>query len=205
MTLPTFPDNLWDHDYDFTRMGTGSVWQSPQTSASNWPPRSPTNTTTFMQSQHQSPPGSAHSYLAESVRAFRLNPEAPPFVIENPTATVQAQRPTQLMTEHFPPLQHSQQQHYSTLNPVFSQSELDHLHGTLHHNTYIDDPLGLSGSLFGRRGAANIWASDLQPTSSSSTNNNNNNNNTSNNSAEPSSAAVYWAEKFLADEDNDMK
>lgn len=83
-------------------------------------------------------------------------------------------------------------QQNSTLTPTFSHSGVDSFHETVHNDTYIDDPLGLSGSLFGR-GATNIWASDPRPASRA------------NNNTDTNSAAVYWAEKFLADEDNEEK
>lgn len=63
------------------------------------------------------------------------------------------------------------------------------------HNAFIDDPLGLSGSLFGR-GSANIWASDPSSTSEVTSRN-------SGSELDPNSAAVYWTEMFLPDVDRE--
>lgn len=82
---------------------------------------------------------------------------------------------------------------HSTPSP--QQTRSDRIHETHHHNTFIDDPLGLSGSLFGR-GSANIWASDPHSTSGITPLDNRS-------ELDPNSAAIYWAEMFLADDERD--
>lgn len=86
---------------------------------------------------------------------------------------------------------------FSSPNPTPShrQKRSDLVHGMHHHDTYIDDPLGLSGSLFGR-GSANIWANDPHSTSGVTSQDNKS-------ELDPNSAAVYWAEMFLADEEKE--
>ncbi|VBB33255.1 unnamed protein product, partial [Acanthocheilonema viteae] len=96
----------------------------------------------------------------------------------------------------------SVQQLPTSSEPVFSsphctlssrQERSDRVHGMHHHSTFIDDPLGLSGSLFGR-GSANIWASDPRSTAEVTSWDNGS-------EPDPNSAAVYWTEMFLADDD----
>lgn len=63
----------------------------------------------------------------------------------------------------------------------------------MHHNTtFIDDPLGLSGSLFGR-GSANIWANDSYSAPGVTARDNRS-------ELDPNSVAIYWAEMSMADD-----
>ncbi|VDO37955.1 unnamed protein product [Onchocerca flexuosa] len=178
LKLPTLSEYFCDRDYD-KQENNESVWQVPPVSTNNnWPP-APAND--FVQQRSIST--DANSYLAEAVRAFRLNPEAPPFIIENSSNF--HSRPISLAAGPvFPPP-----------NPTSShrQKRSDFVHGMHHPDTYIDDPLGLSGSLFGR-GSANIWANDPHSASGVTSQDNKS-------ELDPNSAAVYWTEMFLADEE----
>ncbi|VDK76129.1 unnamed protein product, partial [Onchocerca ochengi] len=180
LKLPTLSEYFCDRDYD-KQENSESVWQVPPISTNNnWPP-APAND--FVQQRSTST--GANSYLAEAVRAFRLNPEAPPFIIENPS------------NFHPRPINLAAGPVFSSPNPTPShrQKRSDLVHGMHHHDTYIDDPLGLSGSLFGR-GSANIWANDPHSTSGVTSQDNKS-------ELDPNSAAVYWAEMFLADEEKE--
>ncbi|KAM3724049.1 Transmembrane protein [Dirofilaria immitis] len=180
LRLPPLSEYFCDSDYD-KQANDESVWHMPPVSANNgWPP-APTNN--FVQQQSAS--SGANSYLAEAVRTFRLNPEAPPFVIENRSNF--RSRSTNLA----PGLV------FPSPNPTLSREQIrsDRLQGLQHHDTYIDDPLGLSGSLFGR-GSANIWASDSYSTSEVTPQD-------TESELDPNSAAVYWTEMFLADEERE--
>ncbi|MCP9259030.1 hypothetical protein DINM_002011 [Dirofilaria immitis] len=125
-----------NHDYD-KQANDESVWHMPPVSANNgWPP-APTNN--FVQQQSAS--SGANSYLAEAVRTFRLNPEAPPFVIEN-------------------------------------------------RSNFRSRSTNLAP------GSANIWASDSYSTSEVTPQD-------TESELDPNSAAVYWTEMFLADEERE--
>uniref|UniRef100_A0A915Q3R3 Transmembrane protein 131-like N-terminal domain-containing protein n=1 Tax=Setaria digitata TaxID=48799 RepID=A0A915Q3R3_9BILA len=179
LRLPTLPEYLWERDNDL-QGNSESVWHVPPifTSNNNW---SFTSSNDLIQQQTTS--GSTCSYLAEAVRASRLNPEAPPFVVNGPSNS--QPQPINLIAEPvFPPS-------HSALLP--RQERSDRPPEIHHHDTYIDDPLGLSGSLFGR-GATNIWASDPRPPASVIPPD-------SRSVLDSSSTAGYWAEMFMADEE----
>ncbi|EJD75483.1 transmembrane protein [Loa loa] len=183
LRLPTLAEYFCDHDHD-KQGNSESVWQMPPISTSNnW---SQATTNDFVQQLPTS--DGACNCLAESVRAFRLNPEAPPFIIENSSnSRPRRPRPTNLAAEPVFPSPHQL--------PSPRQTRFDHVHRVHHHNTFIDDPLGLSGSLFGR-GSANIWASDPRSTSGVVSRDNRS-------ELDPNSGAVYWTEMTLADEERE--
>nr|CRZ22666.1 Bm2436 [Brugia malayi] len=173
LRLPTLSETFCDRDYD--KQGKNeSVWKVPSISTNNnW---SPPARNDFA----QQPPTSndACNYLAESVRAFRLNPEAPPFVIENSSHSHPPS--TNLTTVPVFPSRH----------PTASCQQTRSDHRMHDHNTFIDDPLGLSGSLFGG-GSANIWASDPRSTSEIIS---------GDNRSEIDPNSVFWAKMFAADD-----
>ncbi|CAG9531321.1 unnamed protein product [Cercopithifilaria johnstoni] len=180
LRFPALSEYFCDRDYD-KQGNSGSVWQVPPISTNNNWSSVPANS-----SVQELPTSSGEcNYLAESVRAFRLNPQAPPFVIENSSQSYP--RPANLATE---PIFSSPRP-----TPSFRQARSDRVQGMHHHNTFIDDPLGLSGSLFGR-GSANIWASDPRSTFEITSRD-------SGSQPDPNSAAVYWTEIFSADDNRE--
>ncbi|VDM37502.1 unnamed protein product [Toxocara canis] len=166
LKLPALAENLWDTDFEVNdpngpvtvagAVGDAPFWRPPHVRSTNWPPTPDTPT---------------RDDVAQSVLAFRLNPQAEPFVVgasSNNRSSTQSQP-----------------------SPPIGLTQASGLFDGL-----MDDPLGLSGSLFGR-GATNIWASGAPNIATASST-----------SAVPESgdtnpAAVYWAEKFLADEEDD--
>uniref|UniRef100_A0A0R3RIG6 TMEM131_like domain-containing protein n=1 Tax=Elaeophora elaphi TaxID=1147741 RepID=A0A0R3RIG6_9BILA len=180
LRLPVLSEYFCDRDYDKQEKNE-SVWQVPPIpTGNNW------SLASVNDSIQQTPTSTgACDYLAESVRAFRLNPEAPPFVIENSTKS--HPRPTNLAAGSV-----FSSTHFA---PPSRQTKSDRAYEMHQHNTFIDDPLGLSGSLFGR-GSANIWANDPHSISGITPRDNGS-------ELDPNSAAVYWTEMFLADDDRE--
>ncbi|VDM16409.1 unnamed protein product, partial [Wuchereria bancrofti] len=78
-------------------------------------------------------------------------------------------------------------------NPTASCQPTRSDHRIHDHNTFIDDPLGLSGSLFGG-GSTNIWASDPRSTSKIMS---------QDNRSEIDPNSVFWAKMFAADEERE--
>uniref|UniRef100_F1KQA2 Transmembrane protein 131 n=1 Tax=Ascaris suum TaxID=6253 RepID=F1KQA2_ASCSU len=171
LKLPALAENLWDTDFDVNNdpsvggattavLGDIPVWRPPHVRSTNWPPTPDTPT---------------RNDVAQSVLAFRLNPQAEPFVVG---ASNNSSMPRTTRNESSPPI-----------GPVQASGLFDGL---------MDDPLGLSGSLFGR-GATNIWASGAAiPNIATSANSA-----ITPESGDTNPAAVYWAEKFLADQEDD--
>ncbi|VDK82735.1 unnamed protein product [Litomosoides sigmodontis] len=86
---------------------------------------------------------------------------------------------------------------FSSQHPTLSsrQARSDEVQEMHCHNAFIDDPLGLSGSLFGRR-SANIWARDPRSTSEVTSRN-------SRSKLDPNSAAIYWTKMFSLDDNRE--
>ncbi|KHN80250.1 Transmembrane protein [Toxocara canis] len=171
LKLPALAENLWDTDFEVNdpngpvtvagAVGDAPFWRPPHVRSTNWPPTPDTPT---------------RDDVAQSVLAFRLNPQAEPFVVGASSNNRSSTQSRATLNEPSPPIGLTQ-----------ASGLFDGL---------MDDPLGLSGSLFGR-GATNIWASGAPNIATASST-----------SAVPESgdtnpAAVYWAEKFLADEEDD--